>query len=140
MRRLLLALAVLFAAACKDGSGPKPLPFCSEVRGVIVSVGTTPTISWTPACLAATVVVMRAPSDASQPPAAVWSITSDGGIAPDVRYGVTPPGATVTHAAEPLASGVLHSVNVIPDSCPPGGDRCGNTITELQIGFATFTP
>jgi hypothetical protein len=109
------------------------------VRTVIVGPGTTPTFSWTPACLAGSVIVLRAAPVGDRPAGTVWSVTSESGIAPGLRYGVTPSGATVTHAAEPLTSGVLHSVNVIVDPCPPGASHCGNS-SSIGDGVATFTP
>jgi hypothetical protein len=140
-RSSLAALCLLVVVvACNDGSGPKPLPYCTEVRSVTVAAGTVPTFSWTPACRAGSLSVMRVSSSTDQPAMTVWSISSDSGIAPGVRFGVTPHLATVTHAAEPLSSGILHSVIVSAIHCPPGATRCGNTVGLLEQGLATFTP
>jgi hypothetical protein len=96
------AIAVLLvggAAGCDDSSAP--LIPCAESVTLSATRGTTPTIRWSPSCLAGSIIVEPLPL--SQGFDTHWSVAAGTDLlAPGLRYGRLPGGATQNHAAIPL--------------------------------------
>ena len=101
-----LVVVLLAMAGCSDGAtGPDNIEPCT-VNSVTVSVssGTTPTFTWTPACRVLMLLVEQEATDQ-------WLLEATGdGIAPGVRYGTVPPGATARDPAIPLQAGTTYEV------------------------------
>lgn len=101
------------AIACGDGSGPGDSDCLEDPNSISASVssGTTPTLSWSPQCTMAVVLVEEL--DGGD----VWALgvpdslrstpLSANRILPPLTYGVKPSGVTGVEAdvAEPLVSG-----------------------------------
>lgn len=109
----LFAACLGFASACGDGPTER-LAECTEPVTVSVTAGTTPMISWTPACGIGFLTVRRPVSVTTgfemEPQ---WTISSDGRlIGPPVRYGVRPRGTTQPVAPRQLVAGVSYDVVV----------------------------
>ncbi len=123
-------LAILLAGpACgSDTTSPSEQVACTGNVAVSVSSGTTPSISWDPACRAYGVLVEEDGGD-------VWGVISEDGtnaIATPVRYGVVPPGATEFTPPSPLSAGTAYSVVVFRWTGPPEDGT--------PIGTKAFTP
>jgi hypothetical protein len=123
-------LAILLAGpACgSDTTGPSEQVACTGNVAVSVSSGTTPEISWDPACKAYFVLVEEDGGDA-------WGVISEDGanaIATPVRYGVVPTGATELNPPSPLSPGTAYAVGVFRWTGPPEDGTL--------IGTTTFTP
>src|SRR5690349_5391431 len=103
---VLLALLVLFAAACgSDSTGP---PFCGATVGdVSATSGTAPVFAWEPSCRTRALRVFRVSDQQT-----MWSISSGSSpaVPSGVRYGTTPRGATAAAAALPLVPGTQYRV------------------------------
>ena len=128
VRTALFATAVL-AAGCgdDDAAGPDGLAPCTGTVTVSVSAGTTPTFSWAPACAAYGLIVEEGASDR-------WFLRATGaaGIAPGVRYGTVPAGASEDgEAAVPLVAGRTYDVSVFRGTTDNNATLAGN---------AEFTP
>ncbi len=128
--RLLAATLPALALACGGGS-TEPLAECTiEPIELSVAGGTRPWISWDPPCRLGYLTVQRPlpPSLGSLGVEPQWTIRSDGrAIAPPVRYGVAPRGATELVTPRQLVGGVSYSVVV---------DRNGGGV----LGSGIFTP
>ena len=101
-----LIAGLLVAAACNGGgTGPEGLGPCTvDSVEVDVSSGTTPTFTWTPACLVFALLVEQEASDR-------WLLQATGeGIASGVRYGTVPRGAVAPDPAIPLQAGTTYEV------------------------------
>ena len=129
MRRLrsaVLTAAALAGAGCGDDdpAGPDGLSRCTGDLVVSVSGGTTPTISWTPACAAYALIVEEGASDR-------WFLraTSAAGIAPGVRYGTVPPGASGDgEPAVPLVAGRTYDVGVFRGTADNNATLAGTSV------------
>jgi hypothetical protein len=130
MSRTLIALAFLLPSlACSsDSNGPGGQAACAGNVTVVVSNGTTPSISWTPACRLFFVLVEEAQGD-------VWGAISDGtnAIETPVQYGVVPTGATELTPPVALNAGTQYTVSVHRWVGP--GPQDG-----VLIGQLMFTP
>ena len=84
-------LCVTAALACSDSNAPGALPECTGAVTPKVGSGTTPRISWTPACRLFLVLVEDPSGGGDQ-----WGVLSDSSnaIATPVTYGSMPAGAT----------------------------------------------
>ena len=104
---LFLAGAHLACGGDPDPVSPISVPTCSGPVEVTVSGGTTPTFTWTPACTVHILLVEQGATDR-------WFLvaTSEGGIAPGVRYGIVPAGAEQAEPAIPLTAGRTHDVTL----------------------------
>jgi hypothetical protein len=109
--RIMAATLLGAGVACGDG-GTEPLRACSEPIQVSVSAGTSPTISWTPACGVGYLTVRRPlPPSTGGGVDPQWTIRSDGQrIGSSVRYGVRPPGTVEVVAPQPLLAGQSYGV------------------------------
>ena len=126
LRTALLTTVALAAAGCGDDddpAGPDDLAPCTGDVTVSVSAGTTPTFSWSPACRAYGLIVEEGASDR-------WLLVATGsaGIAPGVRYGTVPAGASQRgEPAVPLVAGRAYDVTVFrgttDDNARPAGSR-----------------
>ncbi len=128
LRTAVLCAAMLSATACDPEEVVASNRFCDQNARVNVSVasdgGQAPSISWTPGCRAALVLV----EDANEED--LWVLSGDAGIAPGVRYGSTPAGSVVDEGPEPLVPGSEYVVSVFGG--PPGsGD-------DYPLGSASF--
>ena len=128
--RTACVLAILLASlACgSDTTSPSEQAACTGNVTVSVSSGTTPNISWEPACRAYLVLVEEDGGD-------VWGAVSEDGahaIATPVRYGVVPTGATELTPPSPLSAGTAYSVSVFRWTGPPQDGTL--------IGTKAFTP
>lgn len=128
--RIGCVLAILLASvACgSDTTSPSEQVACTGNVAVSVSSGTTPNISWDPACKAYSVLVEGDGGD-------VWGIASEDGenaIATPVRYGVVPAGATEFAPPSLLSAGTTYSVAVFRWTGPPEDGTL--------IGTKAFTP
>lgn len=85
-------VSVTAALACSDSNAPGTLPECTGAVTPKVGSGTTPRISWTPACRLFLVLVEEPAGGAGDQ----WGVLSDSSnaIATPVTYGVMPAGAT----------------------------------------------
>jgi len=127
--RTLCALASLLAGiACSDGASPVEQTACTGDVTLAVTSGTTPSISWSPACKLFLMLVEAESGD-------VWGVISDGtnAIETPVGYGVVPAGATELAAPVPLIAGAPYTVTVFRWTGPNAQD---GTI----IGQKVFTP
>jgi hypothetical protein len=111
----LVALAFVLAG-CDDSTAPNQ-PECTGPVDIQVSAGTTPRITWTPACR---LFVLGVEGDDGD----VWVIVSEGGnrIASGVRYGVVPAGATSDEAAIPLVAGQTYTIFAARHTGPGSDD------------------
>jgi hypothetical protein len=129
LRSRLAAIALLgVALAC--GGGTEPLAECTEPVDVSVTTGTTPTISWTPACGVGYLAVRRPlpPSLGVLEMAPVWIIRANERlIGSPVRYGIRPRGTSEVVAPEALLAGRPYDVVV---------DMSGQGV----LGGRAFTP
>jgi hypothetical protein len=131
---MVAVLGVMTAlVGCGSDTAPTPpLAPCSGALTVSVTSGTTPTISWSPAC-----GVNRLSVDLVDAPAGtvstVWGLvtSSSDEFGPSVRYGVVPNGATADPASAPLQAGKSYRVQVL---------RAGGEAIILAQGTTTFTP
>lgn len=103
-----MGFATLLFTLCgcaDDPTEPVALEPCTGAVTVSVTSGSTPRISWAPACTMVSLLVEEGASDR-------WQIiaNTDVGFGPGVRYGTVPAGTTQNAAASPLAAGVLHDV------------------------------
>ena len=129
MKRLALGgTAVLVALlACSDTNDPDD-GRCEEAVTITATPGTTPTISWTPACTVAQLRVAEVADDDE-----MWGIfTSENTITGGVVYGETPTGATATRAPLQLTTGVEYRV-ILSIHDPESGQL-------LVAATASFTP
>jgi hypothetical protein len=131
----LTAITILtgLSIACGDDDpvAPVVLQTCPAAVQLTVGPGTSPEISWTPACLLFFVIVE--PADAGND---LWSVISRGEnvIAPPVRYGVVPAGAQgLFEPPVELIAGQAYKVAVGRWTGP--GDEEGEI-----IGVREFTP
>jgi hypothetical protein len=119
-------------AACGDSTGNDGVLACEGAVTVQVGSGTSPQISWTPVCRLFLVLV----EDAGGMGGDQWAVESDSSnsIAPPVRYGTIPPGATdeITLPVT-LQAGHAYRVNVFRFTGPGHEDG-------VLIGQANFTP
>ena len=126
----LVALSCPMLLACSsDSTDPGDFPVCTGPVTIAVSSGTSPSISWTPACRLFFVNVELGAADQ-------WSIISDSAnaIAPPVRYGVVPAGAEQSTAeVTPLEAGQTYDVNLFFWTGPDAQDG-------TFIGTQEFTP
>lgn len=128
VRRSLVAVAALVATACSSSNEPVSANLCQGDLSVLVSAGTSPTISWSPACAGNGLTVEVAnPSHTS----AAWAITSNSSFAAPVSYGVLPANATNVVPLVSLVPGTTYRVTVM------------RTVGEVVIasqGSTTFVP
>lgn len=128
--RPVCVLAILASGlACGyDSTSPGGQAACTGNVSVAVSSGTTPSISWTPACKAFLVLVEDNGGD-------VWGVISDGtnAIPTPVQYGVVPPSATELTPPSALSPGTAYSVAVHRWTGPGAQDGA-------LIGTKPFTP
>lgn len=118
--------AVVALAGCDDDPTRSGDDACRGNVSVSVSSGTTPSITWAPACR---VTMLRVESGTL---GAVWIIESPGGqgIASGVRYGTVPEGAAEDEPATPLVEGESYDAIVFRGT---GGDL-------TVAGVENFTP
>lgn len=131
-RAALPAIVIQIAVACDGGRATRAhtLPKCDgSVDSMVVGVGVrvTPTFGWEPECRMAATVVVRT-SDFEQ----MWFVDSDWALAPGLRYGEVPRGATVLVAAKPLMAGVEYEVALLPPAA-------GADLLPI-LGSKRFTP
>lgn len=95
MSRVVIVLALIGVVACADPvPGIHAVAPCTGHVALKVGTGTTPTITWQPACAVALLSVTAAADSLGE--AFLWfagSATFGATIAPPVVYGRTPPGA-----------------------------------------------
>lgn len=123
-------LAIALGACSGDESATEPaeLPECTGTVALRVGPGTTPEFSWQPACRLASVLVEPTQRGLGGDH---WSIYSEANtIAPPLRYGVTPQGATLRRDPRSLSAGVQYRVVV---RWREGGDERG-------LAIQAFTP
>jgi hypothetical protein len=114
-KAVLVASLVMFAASCGgDKSSVNPdaaADRCSGAITVTVSSGAAPAFSWSPACKATNLTVIRADAPATDP--AIWAVGREPNqFGPGVQYGVAPAGSVVFVAPAPLQKGVRYQVAV----------------------------
>lgn len=120
------AVAAIAIAGCTDGAtGPDDLGPCTvDSVDVSVSIGTTPTFTWTPACRVILLLVEQGATDQ-------WLLEATGeGIASGVTYGTVPAGATADEPATPLQAGTTYEIILFRG---PAG-------SEVMIALEEFTP
>lgn len=125
------ALLAAFTLACNDATDSGTLPQCAGAVSVAVGSGTTPAVTWSPACRLFLVLIEDPTGTGDQ-----WGILSDSSnaITAPVQYGTVPPGATKELLAPtPLQSGHEYRVSVFRFVGP------GHEDGEL-IGQKAFTP
>lgn len=124
-----LSIALIAGNGCST-QGPN-LPACTGPVTVTATSGTSPTFSWTPACqLEGLTVALPGPG------AIVWSVASPNqtnSIAPSVRYGRTPAGATLVTGATALSAGSSYGVTLFVFDDGHGG-------SVQAAGSLTFVP
>lgn len=127
IRTKLVALAFALVA-CRDSTAPNQ-PECTGNVDIHVSGGTTPTITWTPACR---VFVLGVEEEGGRD---VWLIVSEGGnrIASGVRYGTVPAGATSDESAIALVAGRTYTIFAARHTGPASDDG-------VLAGTRDFTP
>jgi len=114
---------------CSDSSGTEALEICTNPVTLTVGAGTTPKISWSPACLANQVVINE---QGGGPAWAMFFVVDSNPLRPPVHYGVVQAGALGTPTSPaPLTAGTTYNVNLFVD--PVGGPA------EL-IGTKSVTP
>ena len=101
------AAALVALAGCADPTAPEPLDPCTGAVTVSVTAGTTPRISWSPAC---NVIFMIVEEDAAD----LWMVlaNADAGFGPGIDYGTAPSGGTQDEAAIALALGVEYVITL----------------------------
>jgi hypothetical protein len=107
------------------------LPECAGAVSVAAGSGTTPVLTWSPACRLFLVLVEDPTGTGDQ-----WGVLSDSSnaITPSVKYGTVPQGATKELVAPtPLQSGHEYRLSVFRFTGP------GHEDGEL-IGQTAFTP
>ena len=107
MNRVALGATLVLAAltACSDSNGPDD-GRCEEAVNIVVTPGTSPTITWAPACTVAQLRVAKAVDGED-----MWAVlSSTNSINPGVEYGQTPAGATTTRLPAPLLPGTEYRV------------------------------
>jgi hypothetical protein len=115
--------------ACNGSTSPAES--CNGTIQVTVQPdGANPTFDWAPACGISRVTVTRVSAQPDDPLTIVWAFTvpESSPIAPTIRYGTAPSGATITVQPKALAVGVQYRVEV---SQTLGGDvltASGNTV------------
>lgn len=108
---LVSGVAFLIAAACSSsGTAPNTPPTgCRGSLAVDVTFDPThtPNFDWRPTCGISNLAVFQADS-------AIWGITVPDSqlLSPGVRYGTTPPHATVWQPAQSLQPGVTYRVQI----------------------------
>lgn len=109
---LVLAVLAMAAVACSDDDATgSSLPECSSSVNLTVTGGNQPVFSWTPECRLFSVGVELTSTGEDQ-----WLVVSESGentIAPGVRYGQTPEGATQAIAPRNLIPGETYIVVAI---------------------------
>jgi len=125
LRLIALAFAVV---ACSDSTATTQQECTGDVA-ISATGGTTPTITWSPACRLWVLGVEE------QDGGDVWVITSSGGnrIASGVRYGTLPSGAAALQPATPLVVGRTYSIFLARHTGPASDDG-------VLVGTADFTP
>lgn len=103
--RLRVPLVLGAAAALACGTDvpfvPEPPAFCESAVTMQVAGGTTPTISWSPACRVTRLTVVQGTDT-------VWYIRALDGLDPGLRYGTAPYGSQIFVDAKPLAAGASY--------------------------------
>ncbi len=107
--RLIGFILLAVGPACSDATG---LSECHGDVQVVVTPGSAPVVSWTPACGLGFVAVMER-GDQTQ---IYWNLHSapvgSNSLASPVTYGVTPKGATEDPSTRPLVPGGAYLVRV----------------------------
>jgi hypothetical protein len=122
---------MLRRAGDRDSTDPDTLPECAGAVSLAVGPGTTPALSWSPACRLFLVLVEDPTGSGDQ-----WGVPSDSSnaIPPPMQYGMVPEGATKEMLpATPLQAGHEYRVTVFRFTGP------GHEDGEV-IGQATFAP
>ncbi|HSM06773.1 MAG TPA: hypothetical protein VK858_19260 [Longimicrobiales bacterium] len=142
----LTALSILAVAGCDDdGTAPELCTDDTTIVDVQISGGTSPTVSWSPACPVALFLVE------GDEEGDTWSMNTDedtwgtpsqaNRIEPPVTYGVVPAGIDDTYGPLPLIAGRRYEV--ILWRIPPTGnfDGCIQVFGQAcMIGLGDFTP
>jgi hypothetical protein len=112
MPRTVVLFCVLALGILGCGStATEALPPCTSPVTVSIGAGSTPQISWSPACAVAQLIVFTPPSLGGGP-TNLWLIKSPTmNIQPPVQFGSTPAGAQEVIAAQPLDP--QRSINVV---------------------------
>ena len=112
-----VALSAALACSSDPAAPDSDLEACTGPVTVHVSAGTSPTFDWEPECRLFFINVERGAGDE-------WLVHSEGenAIAPPVRYGEVPSGATERAPAVPLEPGVTYDVTLAYWTGPGGDD------------------
>lgn len=140
-------LATLVMAACSDDEATAPGALCTDETtavDVTVSGGTSPTVSWSPACDVALFLIEGDGGD-------TWLISTDENdwddplqanrISPPVRYGDVPSGIDELWGPEALEAGSPYQV-VLWRIQPTGiFEGCASVIgNACALALESFTP
>ena len=111
-RSILSGSSVVALASCggTDAVGTKDLLPCTGPVAISVSTGTTPTISWTPACKVYYLDIEVA--DTFEEIWAVANFDEKNTISPGVKFGVTPSDTRLIEGPVTLRAGTAYSVFV----------------------------
>ena len=110
MPRATMLAALWFGTACAADKTLEPVVPCTAPVQMTLTFQTALDIAWSPRCGVARIDIVAPPS---QGLLVYWGVTSTSAtIAPTVRYGNTPPGATVTHAPALIMSGATLAVRL----------------------------
>jgi hypothetical protein len=144
-----ILLATAAVSCSSDSTGPQP-PSCLEETSSVnatISVGTSVTFDWTPACPVALLVVEGESSGHD-----VWWIATFGAgdseivpttanrIVPPITFGQVPSTATSAFGPEPMVAGTIYRV-VLWRNLPAGSSlRCQqNAGTGCLLAAKSFT-
>jgi hypothetical protein len=118
------ATALVLVGCGGDSASTAVDAICAGPILVAVGQGTTPSISWSPACKAQAISVEDVNSGTI-----VWSIANRDGMTTPITYGSKPVGSTTGVEAAALQRGTAYDITVF-EGLPPIG----------VIGEQTFTP
>jgi hypothetical protein len=105
-RRLAILVSVAVLAAC-SGATDDPIEPCIEGVFPAVTAGTTPTISWSPPCLAAALEIQDSAGTV------IWALSADISIIPpSLPYGEVPLDVNETTPAAALVDNTRYFIGV----------------------------
>lgn len=131
MPRSFLLMTVLGLLAACGSDDPGAIPACTGPVAMTVGSGSTPRISWSPACRVATLTV-----DPNSDFTVVWVLRTAGdtnGITPPIDYGASPNGVMTLFGPGPLQAGTPYRVRILRAT----GD---STLPFAAVGASYFTP
>ncbi len=113
------ALVVIAGSVGCDQAPSEPLSPCTSPISATVSGGVRPTITWSPNCAIAELVVLSGPGLQAREPV-YWHIRSDAAtIAPGLRYGQLPAGAREIVGAIPIDETWYYGILLLGSGSPP---------------------